>query len=153
MIKTFKEKLKTKWYHHIPVIGNMIFGVKINLFRSVQEKSFKKTVNLYKVIFDIFFLILILGFMISFWIFRNKCGFGKYPWMLWVAISISIFINISPLWTILLFKMGIKRYERKISSGDIIEAKPTTIKKRFAEIDEENAKKKQEKRDKKENIQ
>ena len=142
MIKTFKEKLNIKWYEHIPVIGSMIYNVKVNLFRSVQDKSFRRVVGKWKKIFDLISFIAIISFMITFWSVRNTGNFGSYPWMIWAAIGIACFSNSTPFITKLLYLKGLKDYDSLIKEGKVIESTPITYKGKLAEIDAENAEKK-----------
>ncbi|MCK5806993.1 MAG: hypothetical protein KAG91_01190 [Mycoplasmataceae bacterium] len=145
MIKLFKEKLNIKWYEYIPIIGPMIYNVRINMFKSVQDKSFRSVIGKCKKIFDLVSFAAILSFMITFWVVRNTGSYGAYPWMVWAGVGIAAAINSTPFIAKLLYLKGLKTYEEKVKEGKIIEATPISYKGKLAEIDAEKAEKKKQK--------
>lgn len=110
-IEDFSTKLKiTKWWHHIPLIGVIAYTLKIEFWLNEAPKEFRKVTRQYKKIVNIVSLLISLSFLITFFVLRNKDGYGPWPWFFWLGLGISLSINISPLIAWSLYYLGWKKY-------------------------------------------
>ncbi|NQZ29194.1 MAG: hypothetical protein HRT98_02305 [Mycoplasmatales bacterium] len=117
MLEKIKAKHKlNKWFYFIPIIGTMIYSVivefTINTLVLDGHKQFK-IIKKYKTIFALISLIISIAFLITFFVMRNKHGYGPYPWFFWVGLTFGLAQNLVPAIPWFLYKKGIEDFENK----------------------------------------
>ena len=90
-LKILIEAIKIKKWEWIPIIGTFIYSIRINMTKiKLEDKRISRivTLGLGKVQWP--FLALSLSFMITFFVMRDKYGFGHWPWMFWTAMGFGL---------------------------------------------------------------
>ncbi|MCP4337078.1 MAG: hypothetical protein GY679_04510 [Mycoplasma sp.] len=121
MLETIKEKHKlNKWYYFIPVIGTMIYSIifefAVNKIVTIEGHKEFKPIKKYKSIFGFISFLIALSFLITFFVLRNKHGYGPYPWFFWVGLSFGLGQNLVPIIPWYLYKKGIENFENNLKS-------------------------------------
>ncbi len=129
MLKTIKAKHKlNKWFYFIPVIGTIIYSVMvefaINTFVFEGHKEYK-AIKKYKSIFGMVSLVISIAFLVTFFVLRNKHGYGPYPWFFWVGLGFGLSQNLAPVIPWFLYKKGIEYFEKNDLEVKVIEETET----------------------------
>ncbi len=145
MLETIKTKHKlNKWYYFIPIIGTMIYSVivefAINTFAMEGHKQFK-AIKKYKTIFALISLAISIAFLTSFFVLRNKHGYGPYPWFFWVGLAFGLSQNLAPVIPWFLYKKGIEDFEKKNPiENEGIKAETTEVEQKVVEVKDKSKK-------------
>lgn len=115
MLKQLKEKLNIKWWEYIPVIGTMIYAIRVEFFLNRQGSMVRKNVKWFKNIIIGTISTISIIIIILFFLLRNKHGFGSFPWFFWIGVSLGILNNITPYWLKYLYSKGISRWQLKVA--------------------------------------
>ena len=119
-ITKIRSRIKLdKWYVWLPIIGSIIYALRVELpiTTEVANNSSKETKKLklikkYKGFFNLAVILSVIPFITSFFVLRNTGSYGSFPWFFWVAISIGLTVNLTPLPAWCLYKMGLKKYDK-----------------------------------------
>lgn len=109
MFNEFKNKLKiTKW-EWIPIIGTIIYSVRIEFFMNMNfgRSKLRKAVRKYRGIWNTITTLITLSFSITGFVLKYGYHYGGFPWPFIVAIVIGLIINFSVFIPYLLFKKGL----------------------------------------------
>ena len=118
MNEKFNEVIKIRWWEHFPVLGTMVYGVRVEWFLNEQDKKFRKATKRYVGIYRLIGFLIGISFLTTFFIIRNKYGFGSWPWPFWVGLSFGLSSNLTPLIIKALFIKGFNKFNNEKNSTE-----------------------------------
>ena len=113
-LKILREAIKIKKWEWIPIFGTFIYSIRVNMTKiKLEDKRISRivTLGLGKVQWP--FLVVSLGFLITFFVIRDKYGFGHWPWVFFAGMGIGITQLASPILHSLALKNTINNFEKK----------------------------------------
>lgn len=111
MLEQYHEKMKIKWWEWFPVIGTMAFSIRFDFWKNNQSKSFRAAVGKYRSIVNLIGFLIGISFLTTFFVLRNKHGYGPYPWFFWTGLAFGLSNNCTVLWPHFLIRQGFKTYD------------------------------------------
>ena len=119
-IQKVRSRIKLdKWYVWIPVLGSIIYALRVELPITSEiannpsaENKKLKAIKKYKGLFNLAVILAVIPFITSFFVLRNTGSYGSFPWFFWVGVSIGLTVNLTPLPAWYLYKLGLKKYDK-----------------------------------------
>lgn len=97
MKQKIEEVLKVRIWEWFPVLGTMAYAIRVDFFLNNQEKQIRKSIKKYLGIYRLIGFIIAIAFLVTFFVMRNKNGYGAYPWPFWVGMGIGLSSNLTVL--------------------------------------------------------
>lgn len=115
MFNEFKNKLKIAKWEWIPIIGSIIYSVKIEFYMNMNfgRSKLRKEIRKYRGIWNTVTTLITLSFSITGLVLKFGYNYSGFPWPFIVAIVIGLITNFSVLVPYLLFKKGLENVLKK----------------------------------------
>lgn len=115
MFSEFKNKLKIAKWEWIPIIGSIIYSVKVEFYMNMNfgRSKLRKEIRKYRGIWNTVTSLITLSFSITGLVLKFGYHYSGFPWPFIVAIVIGLITNFSVLVPYLLFKKGLENVLKK----------------------------------------